>query len=164
MTLAMSSSVLDVPAKRIQNAFAVLRRPLPYRDDDVRRVGLAFRLVDAFGLSLMAAWRLAGVALVTGEDVVRLGPPGGPVLEVDLARFLSDWALAVARVKDVAPPRAAGRPQLTRARRGKDALKAANAYGLDLGALAEGLKKTPEERLRSLDENWRFLRDLKAGA
>jgi hypothetical protein len=153
MTLAMSSSVLDVPAKRIQNAFAVLRRPLPYRDDDVRRVGLAFRLVDAFGLSLMAAWRLAGVALVTGEDVVRLGPPGGPVLEV-----------AVARVKDVAPPRAAGRPQLTRARRGKDALKAANAYGLDLGALAEGLKKTPEERLRSLDENWRFLRDLKAGA
>ena len=160
MTLGFASAVTGASPKRIQNACAVLGRGFQYPVDDVRRLGLAFWLVDSFVMELAWAWEFAGQALKGKTDVVRFGHPGGPVLEIDVARYASDFALACARVlKD--PPPTVGRRAHDRPRRVRNAIKAARDFGIDIDALDEGLKRTPEERLRSLDENWRFLRDVR---
>lgn len=160
MTLGYASAVIGAPPKRIQNACAVLRRGFQYPMDDVRRLGLAFWLVDSFVMELAWAWEFAGQALKSKTDVVRFGHAGGPVLEIDVGRYLSDFALASASaLKD--PPRTAGRRAHERPPRPRNAIKAARDFGVDIDALEEGLKRTPEERLKSLDENWRFLRQVR---
>jgi hypothetical protein len=162
MTLGYAAAVIGAPPKRIQNACAVLGRGFQYPIDDVRRLGLAFRLVDSFVMELAWAWEVAGQALKGKAEVARFGQPGGPVLEIDVGRYLSDFALACAgALKD--PPRTVGRRAHDRPRRPRNAIKAARDFGVDIGALEEGLKRTSEERLRSLDQNWQFLRELKVG-
>jgi hypothetical protein len=114
-------------------------------------------------MELAWAWEFAGQALKDKTDVVRFGHPGGPTLEIDVGRYLSDFALACARaLKD--PPRTVGRRAHDRPRRARNAIKAARDFGVDVDALAAGLRRTPEERLKSLDENWRFLRDVHVSA
>jgi hypothetical protein len=128
--------------------------------DDIKRLGLAFWLVDSFVMELAWAWEFAGQALRGKTEISRFGHPGGPVLEIDVGRYLSDFALATARVlKD--PPRTVGRRAHDRPRRPRNAIRAARDFGVDIGALEEGLKRTLEERLKGLDENWRFLRDVR---
>lgn len=159
MTLAQCSAILGVSPKWVQNAFATLGRPLRYREADVRRLGLARRLADRFGMTLSAAWRLAGEALARAEEgMVRLPADGVAALEIDVHRYLSDWAAAYARVRELTPPRGRGRPRRQPVERG---LAAARRYGIDVTALAEGLKRTPAERLQALDENWAFVRALR---
>ncbi|HWZ27471.1 MAG TPA: hypothetical protein VNX15_02860 [Gemmatimonadales bacterium] len=163
MTLGFASAVTGAPAKRVQNACAVLNRGFQYSIDDMRRLGLAFWLVDSFVMELKWAWEFAGQALKDKNDVVRFGHPGGPVLEIDVGRFLSDFALASASaLKD--PPRTVGRRAHDRPPRARNAIKAAREFGIDIDALEEGLKRTPEERLRSLNENWRFLREVRVSS
>lgn len=162
MTLAQCHAVLGVPAKRVQNAFAALGLPLRYREADVRRLGLALRLGDGFGLSLHAAWRLAGEALArAAAGVVRIPADGVGILEIDVRRYLSDWAAAFARVRELAPPRGRGRPRRASPASRPQALAAARRHGIDVPALAEALRRSPAERLEALDENWRFVRALR---
>jgi hypothetical protein len=158
MTLAQCSASLGVPPKRVQNACAALGLPLRYRESDVRRLGLALRLSDGIGLKLHAAWRLAGVAFAQqAAGVVRIPAGDVAVTEIDVRRYLSDWAAASARVRELAPPRGPGRPRRPNPPEPAQGLAAARAYGLDVTALAESLRHSPAERLRALDENWQFV-------
>ena len=160
MTLGYASTILRAPPKRIQNALGLLKHTLEYPIEDVRRLGLAFWLVDSFVMELAWAWEFAGQALKSKTEVVRFGHPGGPVLEIDVGRYLSNFALACASaLKD--PPRTVGRRAHERVHRARNAIKAARDFGVDVDALEAGLARTPEERLKSLDENWRFLRDVR---
>lgn len=156
MTLGYACKVTGAPAKRIQNAFHLLRVGFEYRLEDVRRLGLAIWLMDSFVMELNWAWEFAGEALKSTQDVIRFGHPGGPVLEIDVGRYLSTFALrCAAALKN--PPRTAGRP--ARAKRVK---MSAAKFGIDLDALRDNAARTPEERLKSLDENWKFVQALRA--
>lgn len=164
MTLAQCAAVLGLTAKRIQNAYAALGLPLRYREADVRRLGLALRLSDGFGLHLDGAWRLASEALAqagVGAGIACI--PGGAVavLEIDVWRYLSDWAAARARVLELVPPRGRGRPRRARSSAQGRALAAARRYGIDIPALAESARRSPAERLKTLDEDWRFVRAVR---
>jgi hypothetical protein len=156
MTLAHACKVTGIPAKRIQNAFQVLGRALEYPLEDVRCLGLTLLLADYFGMDLRRAWEVAGEALKNPEEVVRYGAPGRPQIEIDVPRYLTDFGLKCALAVKF-PPRMAGRP--ARSRRPKHSPR---EFGIDIDALQENLKRTPEERLKSLDENWKFVRALRA--
>src|SRR5579864_7409717 len=110
MTLAYACKVTGAPAKRIQNAFQVLNRGFGYPLQDVRRLGLAMMLVDLFTMDLITAWDFAGDALRQPDDVVRFGGKGKPHLEIDVPRYLSDFALGVA-APIMSAPRTACRPR-----------------------------------------------------
>ena len=156
MTLAYASRVTGAPAKRIQNAFQVLHLGVGYPLQDVRRMGLAMMLVDLFAMDLTAAWEFAVEALEQPDEVVRFGGNGRPQLEIDVPRYLSDFALKCS-VAVRFPPRTAGRP-----RRHARPKVSPRDFGIDVDALAAGAKRTPEERLRSLDENWKFLQAIRS--
>jgi|SRR5579859_3288733 len=156
MTLAYACKVTGAPAKRIQNAFQVLNRGFGYPLQDVRRLGLAMMLVDLFTMDLITAWDFAGDALRQPDDVVRFGGKGKPHLEIDVPRYLSDFALRCAAAIKF-PPRTAGRP-----RRQTRPRVTPRDFGIDLEAIEANAKRTPEERLRSLDEDWKFLQAIRS--
>jgi hypothetical protein len=161
MTLAQCSAILGAAPKRVQNACAALGLPLRYREADMRRLGLALRLSGAVGLNLRTAWRVAGEALAQrAAGVVRIPAGDVAMIEIDVRRYLSDWAAASARVRELAPPRGPGRPRRPNPPEPAQSLAAARAYGLDVTALAESLRHSPAERLRALDENWQFVRAM----
>lgn len=155
MTLAHASEITGAPRKRIQNAFHLLGKPLEYPIEDVRRLGLTLLLVDYFSMELRRAWEVAGSALKKPEEVVRYGMAGTPLLEIDVPRYLTDFGIQCARVAKY-PPRMAGRP---RHRRPKISPR---DFGIDVDALEANARRTPEERLKSLDENWKFVQALRA--
>ncbi|MGH2669415.1 MAG: hypothetical protein ACRDH5_09940 [bacterium] len=161
LTLAEVSATIGATPVWTQNAYAVLALSRVYRPADAARLGLARLLHTSFGIMLPIAWRLAGTAIAHAhQDVVRLhAPPGTVALEIDVRRYLTDWAAALARVRGPVPPRRRGRPPLPKLGAG---LSAARRHGLDLTVLAASLARTPAERLRALDENWRFVRALRA--
>ncbi|HEX4628948.1 MAG TPA: hypothetical protein VH137_09175 [Gemmatimonadales bacterium] len=159
MTLGECCAILDAPAKWVHNACAALGLPLRYRPADMCRLGLTRRLAASWGVPLAAAWRVAGEALArSDEPLVRLSPDPVTTLEIDVRRYLSEWAAACAGVRELAAPRSRGRPRRPPAVGG---VAAASRYGINVAALAAGLRRTPAERLESLDENWRFVRALR---
>jgi hypothetical protein len=159
MTLGECCAILDAPAKWVHNAYAALGLPLRYQPSDLRRLGLARRLTVGLGVPLAAAWRLAGEALARShEPVVRIAPDPLTTLEIDVQRYLSDWAAAWSRVRRLAPPRARGRPRRAPEVGG---VAAARRYGIDVTALAAGLRRAPAARLEGLEENWRFVQALR---
>ena len=156
MTLAHARKVTGIPAKRIQNAFRVLGKPLEYPLEDVRRLGLSLLLADYFCMELRRAWEVAGDALRKPEEIVRYGAPGRPQIEIDVPRYLTDFGLKCALAAKF-PPRMAGRPG-----RNRRAKISPREFGIDLDALQANLERTPEERLKRLDENWKFVQALRA--
>ena len=161
MTLAQCSAILDATPKRIQNAYATLGLPLRYREAEVRRLGLALRLGDGFGLPLHVAWERAGEALAQrAAGIVRLPVGDIAIVEIDVRRYLSDWTAAWARVRRLATPRGRGRPPHPARAARTHALTAARKHGIDVVALAESLRRSPGERLQALNENARFVRAL----
>jgi hypothetical protein len=161
VTLAQCSAILDATPKWIQNAYATLGLPLRYREADVRRLGLALRLGEGFGLPLNAAWERAGEALAQrAAGIVRIPVGNIAIVEIDVRRYLSDWTAACARARQLAAPRGRGRPPRPARTAHTHALAAARNHGIDVAALAESLRRSPGERLRALNENARFVRAL----
>lgn len=156
MTLAYAAAVTQLPAKRIQNAFAVLRRALEYPLADVRCLGLTMQLADQLAMDLWLAWEIAEKALQKPEEIFRFGMAGMPQIEIDVPRYLTDFGVRCARAVKYPPPMA-GRP-----RRRRNVKVSPREFGIDIEALEENLKRTPEQRLRSLDENWKFVHALRA--
>jgi hypothetical protein len=162
MTLAAFAHLVGATPKWCQNALAALGLPLRYDPALARALGLARILHQAHRLPLRAALDLARKALAAGRDdgLERTDPARVATLAIDLRRYLTLFALRLAGVKS-APPRRAGRPPRPR----PGGRRAAEAYGLDLGALRAGLRVSPAERLRALDANQRLIARLRsAGA
>ncbi|HEY8106193.1 MAG TPA: hypothetical protein VIE46_08790 [Gemmatimonadales bacterium] len=160
MTLAAFAILVGAPPKWCQNALSVLGRPLRYTEPLARTLGLA-RLLEQHGLSLKTAVDRATEALaVHPPAAVRWRDPSAITgLRVDVPRYVSQFSLRQARLRDD-PPRGAGRPPASRKGGG---IRAAARYGLDLDALKAGLRLSPAERLVALDANQRLVAALRAG-
>lgn len=159
MTLAAFAALVGAPPKWCQNALLVLGRPLRYTEPLARTLGLA-RLLEQHGLPLKTAVARAAEALaVSPPAAVRWRDPSAITgLRIDVPRYVTHFALRLARLRDD-PPRGAGRPPRAPSAGG---VRAAERHGLDLGALRAGLRHSPCERLTALDANQRLVAALRS--
>jgi hypothetical protein len=167
MSLSRFAILAGATPRWVQNAFQALDRKAVYHENEAKVLGLARILQESFGLPLVVAHPLALEALGAWPTVRvwrRESPTGAVVMEVDLERYLSGYAsrLALARSHE---ERRRGRPPSGR-KRGigaalEHAVEYAVEYGVDVGLLESSLRRTPEERLRRLDEDVAFLETMR---
>jgi hypothetical protein len=159
MSLGRFATAVGASPRWVQNAFQALGLEAVYDEGGAKTLGLARILQESFGLPLVVGHQLAGEALGAWPAVRvwrRESPAGAVALEVDLERYLSGYAsrLALARTYE---ERKRGRPPARR----KRGIAAAVEHGVDIGLLESSLLRTPEERLRQLDEDVTFLQTIR---
>jgi hypothetical protein len=160
MTLGQFSVAVGAPKRWVQNAMAVLGLPTDYTVERAKRLALARVLNAACGMPLVKAYRMAGTALKAWPEHSTWqfeDPEGVVTLSLDLERFLSNFNVRLSLSRTYYAERRRGRPKKRR-RRG---IAGAREYGIDISLLEESLKRTPEERLRRLDEDVEFLKSLR---
>lgn len=84
-------------------------------------------------------------------------PDGSAWLTLDLARYHSTFGASLTAALRHDGPRRLGRPPARATRRRRDPLAEAAAYGVDLSLLRASLRRTPAERMDSLDADAAFL-------
>jgi transcriptional regulator with XRE-family HTH domain len=154
-TLGQFATAVGAPKRWVQNAFQALGLPAVYTEPLARRLAFAKAVKEACGMPLRRAFPLAGEALARwpAQNTWELREPDGAVrVVIDLERFLSDYAVRLSLSRTYYAEKRRGRPR-KRKRRG---IALAKWYGVDLSLLVESLKRTPEERLRQLDEAREF--------
>jgi hypothetical protein len=87
-------------------------------------------------------------------------PSGAASIVVDLRRYESTFLANLSRALQLETPRRRGRPTRDRVT-GRDAVRAASEYGIDIGLLQASLRRTPAERLALLEANVEFVRAAK---
>lgn len=160
MTLGEFAYLLAVDPKWVQNAAAALgglRFSLPV----ARRLAVARALIQTLETPLPRAYALAARMLRSypgGRAPVSLSLPEDPsvTVTIDVYRVLSGVSAGMSRLRTQFAPRRRGRPANLR-----DPIRAAEAYGLDLGLLRSNLRLTPVERLRQLDAMAEFRRRVR---
>lgn len=160
MTLGQFSLAVGAGPRWVQNARAVLNLPPRYTVTAARRLSLTRTLKDTYDLPLVEAYAMAREALAgwpSERQWVRDSPDGAVRLIVELERFLSGFTARLSLAHTLYAERARGRPG-KKAPRG---LERARQHGVDLGLLDSSLRRTPGERLRSLDRDLDFLRSLR---
>ena len=161
LTLADFSAIVGAEPRWCQNALQSLGLAHRYDQGLARELGLAYLIHGRQGVPLRRAHELARDALQQrAVEAVRLPDPEGvSTLVLDVPRYLTLFALRLARLR-ADTPRRRGRPHDPPAGTG---LTEADAYGLDLSALRSGLHRSPAERLRQLDANQRLVAALRLG-
>lgn len=161
MTLAHFAVMIGATPRWCQNALQALGLGFRYDPDLAQTLGLARLLQQHHGIALPRAMAAAERALREGAWAsVRLDDPTATTaILVDVPRYLTQFGLRSARLREDAPRRR-GRPWSAPTVGG---IAAAEAYGLDLGALRSGLRLTPAQRLRQLDANQRAVAALRGG-
>ncbi len=159
MPLADFAAIVGATPRWCQNALQTLGLDFRYDRGLARTLGLARLLQEHHGIPLRRATAVAGVALQESPaTIVRLDDPdGATALLLDVPRYLTQFALRAARLSRDAPRRR-GRPPRTNTGGG---IADGEAYGLDLGALRSGLRRSPAERLEQLDANQRLIAALR---
>jgi len=155
MTLGQFSTAVGAPTRWVQNAFQALGLPPVYTEPLARRLAFARAVKEACGMPLRRAFPLAEAALARwpAHKTWELRDPDGAVrVVIDLERFLSDYAVRLSLSRTWYAEKRRGRPP----RRKRRGLALAKWYGVDVSLLVEALKRTPEERLRQLDEAREF--------
>jgi hypothetical protein len=162
MNLSAFANLVGARPKWCQNALEVLRLPLKYTPTVARPLGLARLLNEAHGVPLKSAFRLATGALSRNAsvEVAQADDQRVSTLTLDVHRYLSLFAARLSAVR-LDPPRGRGRPPAPRRSGG---VRAAEAYGLDIGALRAGLRISPAERLRALDASQHAIERLRSGS
>jgi hypothetical protein len=151
MTLGQFATAVGAPRRWIQNAFQALGLPAQYSEPLARRLAFAKTVKEACGMPLRRAFPLAGEALARwpAHKTWELRETDGAVRVVlDLERFLSDYAVRLSLSRTFYAEKRRGRPRKRELR----GIALAEWYGVDVSLLVESLKRTPEERLRLLDE------------
>lgn len=148
--------------KWLINSAAILGRPLRYRVSEARWWGLVRHLTETLALPLRAAARIATESLRGSGAAVKADPANAIVLTVDLDRYGSVFLGNLSRALVHETPKRRGRP--ARPRHGRDAIAAAQKYGVDIGLVQSALERTPAERLAMAEANAQFLRDLRRKA
>jgi len=160
VTLSQFGSVVGAEPRWVQNAMASLGLPAQYTVTVARRLALARLVRESCGMPLVEAYPLAARALAgwpLRRHWERASPDGALRIVIDLERFLSTFTarLSVARARS--PGRTRGRPRRTDLR----GIALAREHGVDLGLLRASLRRTPEERLRRLDDDLAFVRSMR---
>jgi hypothetical protein len=165
LTQAQFAVTVRADEKWVENTARLLGIRLRYSVAEARWFGLVRLLSAEVHLPVREAARISDQTLRAGATTavveVAASPDGSAALTVDLARYHATFAAALATALHHHAPKVRGRP--THSRRGAraDVLAAATAYGVDLSLLRAGLRRTPAERLRRLDENVAFVRALR---
>lgn len=158
MTLGQFATVVGAEPRWVQNARQVLGLGRVYDEERAKRLGVARQLHEAFGIPLVKAYPLAREALASWPDakVWRHEDAAGiGALEVNLERYLSTYAVRLSLARNRYAEKRRGRPPKRRRKRG---VAGAREYGEDISLLREQLKRTPAERLRTLEEALDFVR------
>jgi hypothetical protein len=155
MTLGQFATAVGAPRRWVQNAFQALGLPAEYTEPLARRLAFAKAVKEACGMPLRRAFPLAADALARWplQKTWELREPDGAVrVVIDVERFLSDYAVRLSLSRTFYAEKRRGRPRKRRLR----GIALAKWYGVDVSLLVESLKRTPEERLRMLDEAREF--------
>ncbi|MBI4499800.1 MAG: hypothetical protein HY700_01440 [Gemmatimonadetes bacterium] len=161
MTFGQFATAAGAPAKWVQNAIALLKLPRRYTLEAAKVLGLAYELVRTCGIPLARAHPLAKRALAAWpaqREWIEEGADGSVRIVIDLERALSNFAVHLSLSRSYYAERQRGRP---RKRRRGGAIARAREYGVDISLLEENLKRTPEERLRNLEEAVEFLKNVR---
>jgi len=160
MTLGQFATAVGAPPRWVLNSLTSLGVPRRYTDELARRLGLAREIHLATGMPLKRAFAVAPEALAVWPSEKRwvVTDEGGLVsVTVDVERYLSTYATRLSLARSFYAERQRGRPR-KRKRRG---IALAKWYGVDLSLVRESLKRTPEERLQTLDEAVEFFKTVK---
>jgi hypothetical protein len=161
MTARQTAIAAGADLKWLVNSAALLRSPLRYTPQAAKWWGLVRLLTEKLGLSLKAAADAATAALGQTGSSSRVSAgsdsSGATAIVVDLRRYESTFLANLSRALQLETPRRRGRPARDRLR-GRDAVRAASAYGVDVSLIEESLRRTPAERLALLEANAEFVR------
>jgi hypothetical protein len=160
MTLGQFSTAVGASKRWVQNAFQALGLPAAYTEPLARRLAFAKAVKEACRMPLRRAFPLAEEALARwpGHTTWELREADGAVrVVIDLERFLSDYAVRLSLSRTWYAEKRRGRPRKRRLR----GIALARWYGVDISLLRESLKRTPEERLRTLDRAVEELRSMR---
>jgi hypothetical protein len=162
MTLGQFATAVGASRRWVLNALTRLSVPRAYDEPLARRLTLARLLAEGLGVALPKAYVLAGRALAEGDPhgEWRLEPPGGVALVVDMPRFFTGYGARLALARTHYGERVRGR----RAKRRGTAVERAMEYGIDVTLLDSALRRTPEQRLRNVAEDMRFLDEWRKAA
>ncbi len=159
MTRAQFALAVGVTEKWVHNAAAALRRGVAYTPATARLLAVARAIQAVTPVPLVAAYRLAAVALASPipecGSVAVLATEGGSV-RLHVRRVLSAFAARLGRAVEHTPRRP-GRRGRVRSPRSGDGRARARAYGIDLSLIDSNLRRSPDERLRALDANATFI-------
>lgn len=166
LTRSQFADVVRADEKWVEDTARVLGRQLAYSLREAREFGFIRLLASQFRFPVARAAQLAVDALREPVDcaayTVDESADGCAALVLDLSRYHSSLAAALATALHRGGPRRAGRPVTVRKKgRAYDPVLAAERHGVDIGLLRQSLKQTPGERLARLDENMAFLRSLR---
>jgi hypothetical protein len=162
MTLGCFATAVGASPRWVLNALARLRVRRRYGEPLARRLALARFISESAQTPLPDALRIADRALREADpgSTWRLEGKGGVSLVVDLPRFFTTYGANLALALNSYGEKPRGRRP---SRRGS-AIERAHAYGIDLTLIDSALRRTPEQRLRLLDENMQVMRRLRAAA
>jgi hypothetical protein len=150
--------------KWLLNSAALLRRRVRHTPSDARWWGLLRLLTEKLGLPLQAAADAATRSLRSGtsagEIAVSADPSGSASVLVDLRRYQSVFLGNLSRALVHETPKRRGRPSRSRGL-GARAVDSALRHGVDLGLVHAALQRTPAERLKMLEANARFIREMR---
>lgn len=159
MTLTQLAAASGVDLKWLLNSSALLGHRLRHTEREARWWGLVWLLDSTFGIPLQRAAGIASEALEHGPEVVWIRPLSDPSTSasvmLNLQRYRSVAAANLSRALVRETPKVRGRRKLIR-----DPIAAAVEYGLDVGLIQSALRKTPAERLRTLDANRAFVDEM----
>jgi hypothetical protein len=155
MTMGQFATAVGAPKRWVQNAFQALGLPAVYTEPLARRLAFAKAVKEACGMPLRRAFPLAEEALArwpADRTWEHRDPDGAVCVVIDLERFLSDYAVRLSLSRTYYAEKRRGRPRKRKLR----GIALAKWYGVDVSLLVESLKRTPEQRLRQLDEAREF--------
>jgi hypothetical protein len=166
LTRSQFAAAVRADEKWVENTARVLGRQLAYTPQEARYFGIVRLLANQFGIPVARAARLADEAIEQPPDshtyVLDESADGSAALLLDLSRYHSGFAAALATALHRGGPRRAGRPVSVREQERKyDRIGAAERHGVDISLLRQSLTQSPAERLARLDANAAFLRSLR---
>lgn len=165
MTRAQFARSVDADEKWVENSAALLNRRMAYTPQEACWFGLVRLLTRNFEIPVARAATLADRALGESPAARAVHLAGSEdestFLVLDLARYYSSFTTRLSAALHHAGPARLGRPRSSARRRERDPIARAEAYGVDLTLLREGLRLSPAERLSRLDANVAFLRALR---
>jgi len=168
MTRSQFALALNADEKWVENATRLLGLSLSYTPIETLWIGLLRIFNHNVGLSLSRSAELATETLRHAPSTreVKLGESTHKAMSavsvvLDVARYHSQHNAALSSALVLGGARRRGRP-LKGERR--DALERAIEYGVDVGALREGLRESPATRLKRLEQNATFVAAMRTSA
>ena len=162
MTLGQFAFALAAPTKWVQNAWAILGLDPIYGEAELWRMALVRLLERTMEVPLKRAYATAQTAVPPpagqgGPMQLQLVDEAALDVSVDWARFSSEVLAGLSRARTQYQERRRGRPPKERLH----GIDAARAHGIDVGLLRASLRRSPADRLRTLDEDLAFVQSLR---